>query len=110
MNSILRITHQRNKLIDCLSEANDEDYIFYSDNEEMPNFVNFNFKANKNKIVMFKQKLFYYKLNLFCDRVDWYGTKGCKRKELLSFEWLRQIKTKKYPFFRFDTFYSLYIS
>ena len=34
MNSILRIAHQRNKLIDCLTEANDEDYVFYSDNDE----------------------------------------------------------------------------
>ena len=106
INSIKRIAHQRNKLMDGLAEANNDDFVFYSDNDEMPNFVNFDFKANKNKIVMFKQKLFYYKFNLFCDRVDWYGTKGCKRKELISFEWLRQIKTKKYPFFRFDTLFS----
>ena len=106
INSIKRIAHQRNKLMDGLTEANNDDFVFYSDNDEMPNFVNFDFKANKNKIVMFKQKLFYYKFNLFCDRVDWYGTKGCKRKELISFEWLRQIKTKKYPFFRFDTLFS----
>ena len=106
INSIKRIAHQRNKLMDGLTEANNDDFVFYSDNDEMPNFVNFDFKANKNKIVMFKQRLFYYKFNLFCDRVDWYGTKGCKRKELISFEWLRQIKTKKYPFFRFDTLFS----
>ena len=106
INSVKRIAHQRNKLMEGLSEANDNDFIFYSDNDEMPNFVNFNFKANKNKIVMFKQKLFYYKFNLFCDLVDWYGTKGCLKKNLISFEWLRQIKPKKYPFYRFDTFFS----
>ena len=106
VNSVKRIAYQRNKLIEGLSEADDNDFIFYSDNDEMPNFVSFDFEANKNKIVMFKQKLFYYKFNLFCDLVAWYGTKGCKKKNLISFEWLRQIKPKKYPFFRFDTFFS----
>ncbi len=106
INSVKRIAHQRNKLMEGLSEANDDDFIFYSDNDEMPNFVNFNFKDNINKIVMFKQKLFYYKFNLFCDLVDWYGTKGCAKKNLISFEWLRQIKPKKYSFLRFDTIFS----
>ena len=94
VNSVKRIAYQRNKLMEGLSEANDNDFIFYSDNDEMPNFANFDFEANKDKIVMFKQKLFYYKFNLFCDLVDWYGTKGCKKKNLISFEWLRQIKPK----------------
>ena len=106
INSIKRIAHQRNKLSEGLNEAHDEDFIFYSDNDEMPNFTNYSFEENKNKIVMFKQKLFYYKFNLLCDRVDWFGTKGCKKRNLISFEWLRQIKTKKYPFFRFDTMFS----
>ena len=105
-NSVKRIAYQRNKLMEGLSEANDDDFIFYNDNDEIPNFANFDFEANKNKIVMFKQKLFYYKFNLFCDLVDWYGTKGCLKKNLISFEWLRQIKPKKYPFYRFDTFFS----
>ena len=105
-NSIKRIAHQRNKLTDCLTEANEDDYIFYSDNDEIPNFESINFENNKNKILIFKQKLFYYKFNLFCDRVDWYGTKGCKKKELISFDWLREIKPKKYSTFRFDTFFS----
>ena len=106
VNSVKRIAYQRNKLMEGLSEANDDDFIFYNDNDEIPNFANFDFEANKNKIVMFKQKLFYYKFNLFCDLVDWYGTKGCLKKNLISFEWLRQIKPKKYLFFRFDTFFS----
>jgi len=105
-NSIKRIAYQRNNLLLGLEEATDEDYIFYSDNDEIPNFKNFNFEKNKSKIIIFKQKLFYYKFNLHCDRVDWYGTKGCKKKYLKSFSWLREIKTKKYPFLRFDTFFS----
>ncbi len=50
--------------------------------------------------------MFYYKFNLFCDRVDWYGTKGCKKKDLLSIDWLRNVKTKKYPIYRLDTIFS----
>ena len=106
INSIKRIAHQRDNLLLGLDEASDEDYIFYSDNDEIPNFKNFDFRKNNNKIIIFKQKLFYYKFNLHCDRIDWYGTKGCKKKFLKSFSWLREIKTKKYPFFRFDTLFS----
>ncbi len=106
LNSIKRIAYQRNKLKDCLNEANDEDYIFYSDNDEIPNFENFNFEKEQNKILIFKQKLFYYKFNLLCDRIDWYGTKGCKKKLLHSFDWLREIKAKKYPRYRFDILFS----
>ena len=105
-NSIKRIAYQRNKIAESLNEADDEDYVFYSDNDEIPDFSNFDFKDNKNNIIIFKQKLFYYKFNLFCDRVEWYGTKGCKKKDLISLSWLREIKAKRYPFFRFDTFFS----
>jgi len=105
-NSIKRIAGQRNKLIEGLSEASDNDYIFYSDNDEIPNFEELNFEKNKDKIIIFKQKLFYYKFNLLCDRVDWYGTKGCKKKDLISFSWLREIKAKKYNFYRLDTLFS----
>tara|TARA_A100001011_G_C14049219_1_gene731178 strand:- start:398 stop:832 length:435 start_codon:yes stop_codon:yes gene_type:complete len=38
--------------------------------------------------------------------MPWYGTKACKKKKLVSFSWLRNLKTKKYPFWRLDTFFS----
>ena len=106
MNSIHRISNQRNRMIECLNEANDDDYIFYSDNDEIPNFEKINLNQNKNKLIIFKQKLFYYKFNLMCDWVNWYGTKGCKKKHLNSFSWLREVKAKKYPIYRFDTLIS----
>ena len=106
INSIKRIAYQRNKLTDCLTEANDEDYIFYSDNDEIPNFERFDFEKNQDSILIFKQKLFYYKFNLLCDRVDWFGTKGCKKKILQSFSWLREVKPKKYPKYRLDVLLS----
>ena len=33
----LRIAHQRNFLKEGISDANDDDLIFYSDNDEIPN-------------------------------------------------------------------------
>ena len=55
---------------------------------------------------MFEQSIFYYKLNRYLPNFTWYGTKGCKKKKLISFDWLREIKTKKYSLFRFDTIFS----
>ena len=59
------------------------DYIFYSDNDEIPNLELFNPKKNKKKIIIFEQKLFYYKFNLLCDRINWYGTRAIKKKNLI---------------------------
>ena len=36
----------------------------------------------------------------------WTGTKGCRKKDLINPQWLRNIKDRKYSFFRFDTFFS----
>ena len=55
---------------------------------------------------MFNQKFFYYKFNLKLQSFDWYGSKACKKSKLISPQWLRNIKSKKYPFWRLDTFFS----
>jgi beta-1,4-mannosyl-glycoprotein beta-1,4-N-acetylglucosaminyltransferase len=36
----------------------------------------------------------------------WTGTKGCKKKDLVNPQWLRNIKDRKYSAFRLDTFFS----
>ena len=105
-NSIKRINYQRDKLMAGLHEARDEDYILYSDNDEIPNLSNIDLKNVKNKIIIFKQKLYYYKFNLFFERFGWYGTKACKKKDLKTFSWLRDIKSKKYPIYRVDNIFS----
>ena len=105
-NSIKRINHQRDKLMEGLNEANDNDYILYSDNDEIPNLSNIDFQNIKNKIIIFKQKLYYYKFNLFFDRISWFGTKACKKKNLKTFSWLRDIKSKKYAIYRIDNILS----
>ena len=105
-NSIKRIALQRDSLTSGIEEADENDYVFYSDNDEIPRFENIDLEKNNNKILAFKQKLFYYKFNLFCDRMDWHGTRGCKKKDLKSFTWLRNIKIKKYSKLRLDTLFS----
>lgn len=106
VNAIKRIAYQRNFIKEGIIDASKNDLILYSDNDEIPNLENFELENINNELIYFKQKLFYYKFNLFCDRYEWYGTKGCKKKNLLDFEWLRNTKPKKYKPFRFDTFFS----
>jgi beta-1,4-mannosyl-glycoprotein beta-1,4-N-acetylglucosaminyltransferase len=103
-NAVKRIAHQRNSLLKAVDQlADSNDFIFYSDNDEIPNMINFDKFKETAKIILFEQKLFYYKFNLLCDRIFWYGTRAIKKKNLIDFEWIRQIKPKKYPFFRIDT-------
>jgi len=103
-NAVKRIAHQRNKLLEEVNKhADEDDYILYSDNDEIPNLDSHDIRNEKSKIIIFEQGLYYYKFNLLCDRIKWYGTRAIKKKNLLDFEWLRQIKPKKYSFYRIDT-------
>ena len=105
-NAIKRIAFQRNTLMKAVEQlASPNDFIFYSDNDEIPNMENFAEYKETNDIVIFEQKLFYYKFNLLFDRIFWYGTKAVKKKKLINFEWLRQVKPKKYSFYRLDTLF-----
>ena len=104
-NSIKRITSQRNKISDALELADKDDLIFYSDNDEIPDLSRLDLKKINKKIIIFEQKLFYYKFNLFLDRIYWYGTRAIKKRNLTTFQQLREIKPKKYSFFRLDTLF-----
>ena len=106
MNSIFRIEQQRNEAVKACNNASEEDYIFYSDNDEIPNLEKLDINNIKSKFLIFEQKLFYYKFNLLNDRIFWYGTKGAKKKYIKSISDLRHIKPKKYPFWRIDIFFS----
>ena len=50
--------------------------------------------------------MFYYKFNLRLPNLVWSGTKACKKKDLKSPQWLRNIKDRKYPIYRLDTLFS----
>ena len=106
LNSIARIREQRNHISNFLGKYNPNDYIIYSDNDEIPNLENIDFEKNDKEIVIFKQKIFYYKFNLILPKIDWFGSKACKIKNLKSIDSLRNSKNKKYPFYRIDAFFS----
>ncbi len=105
-NAHLREHYQRNCIAKGLKASDENDIILISDVDEIPDLKNINIKNIKNKIILFEQKIFYYKLNRYLPDFIWYGTKACKKKYLKSPQWLRSIKNKKYPFFRIDTFFS----
>ena len=108
MNSIKRIEQSYNYMMKGIEEADDDDLIILSDNDEIPNLVSNQFKKSKKDIIIFKQFFCYYKFNLLYDLMPWYGSRASKKKNLKSFSWLKNIKNKIYPYWRLDTYFSNY--
>ena len=106
LNAYKREHHQRNSISNLLKSAEPNDQIIISDVDEIPNLENTNFNDIKNKIILFNQKMFYYKFNLILENMNWHGSKSCKMKNLTSPQWLRDVKDKKYPLWIIDAFFS----
>jgi len=106
LNAAYRENGQRNFILNGLNNANKEDLILISDVDEIPNLENLNLNMIKEKIILFRQDMFYYKFNLKLPNLTWIGTKACKKKDLKNPQWLRNIKDRKYPFYRLDTMFS----
>ena len=106
LNAAYRENGQRNHIHEALKNAEENDLILISDVDEIPNLSKLNFNNIKEKIILFKQDMFYYKFNLRLPNLIWTGTKGCKKRDLVNPQWLRNIKDRKYSFFRIDTFFS----
>jgi beta-1,4-mannosyl-glycoprotein beta-1,4-N-acetylglucosaminyltransferase len=106
LNSYLRENFQRDQLLKGLEEASPNDYIIISDLDEIPNLEKINLKSVKKKIIFFRQKFLFYKFNLFYKNRPWYGSRACKKRFLLSPQWLRNIKSRKYSIFRLDILFS----
>ena len=102
-NALSRENYQRNQISLGLNSCSDEDLVIISDIDEIPNLENF---QHNRKISIFYQKMFYYKFNLKHPSLAWIGSKACKKKYLISPQWLRNIKSKKYNFWRFDVLFS----
>ena len=97
---------QRDHMLKALNYLDENDYIFFSDPDEIikPKFLHdFNLKK---KYGIFLQKCFNFKFNLFNPyETPWEGTRVCKKKNLKSIDFMRQKVKKKnltYNFFRFD--------
>ena len=105
-NAAYRENGQRNFLANGLNRAEKEDLILISDVDEIPNLKNLDLKNVKEKLLLFKQDMFYYKFNLRMPNLIWSGTKACRKKNLLTPQWLRNIKDRKYSFLRIDILFS----
>ena len=106
MNALRRENGQRNHIQVGLDNADVAAIILISDVDEIPNLDSVNFKKINKKIMLFRQNMFYYKFNLFLPEIIWAGTKGCKKKDLISPQWLRNVKDRIYPIWRLDTLFS----
>jgi len=102
--------HQRNSIMKGLKNSNDNDLVIISDVDEIPDLNKLNLFNKKNRYGVFCQKKFDYKLNLLNETEgDWFGSKICLKKNLKSPQWLRDLKFKKYPFWRIDKIRDLQI-
>ena len=102
-NALIRENFQRNFTKKKIEDLDDEDLLLINDLDEIPNLEKF--KYNR-KITIFKQKMLYYKLNLIYPSILWTGSKICKKKDFINPQWLRNIKTRKYPLWRLDILFS----
>ena len=106
LNGYKRDNYQRQMAQQILDKIDPDDWIIINDIDEIPNLKKINFKNIKNKLILFKQQMFYYKFNLLYPNVFWYGSKACKKRDFLSPQWLRNVKHKKYPLWRLDILFS----
>ncbi len=97
---------QREYLLNSIKFANENDYVFFSDPDEIPKpeiLKNFDLKK---KYGIFLQDCFNYKFNLFNEyESPWEGTRVAMKKNLKSIDFMRQkvkVRNLKYNFFRID--------
>jgi beta-1,4-mannosyl-glycoprotein beta-1,4-N-acetylglucosaminyltransferase len=100
-------SYQREKIITGLYDAKDNDFILYSDSDEIPNPNLLKNIILHKKYGVFMQKFFVYKINIFNKyESPWEGTRICKKKDLKSITYLRKkilCKNLKKPFWKIGT-------
>ena len=93
---------QRNALARGITHCDPEDLIMISDLDEIPNPEKISDFKDKDDFVCFVQNNYLLKFNLLnITEPYWYGTRMCKKKNLRSPQWLREIKARKLPFYKF---------
>ena len=87
---------QREYIFNGLRNAGENDYVMFSDPDEIPNPEMIKRLNLTSKYGIFLQNCFCYKLNIFNEyETPWEGTRICKKKNLKSFDYLRQKILKK---------------
>jgi len=97
---------QREKIFEGLQDCRKNDYVMFSDPDEIPNPNLLKNLFLRKKYGIFLQKHFVYKINLQNQYEDpWEGTRITRKKNLFSINFMRQKilrKNLKYPFWRID--------
>ena len=106
LNGYKRDNYQRQMAQQILDKIEPEDWIIINDIDEIPNLKHFDLRKIKNKLVIFKQQIFFFKFNLLYSSNYWFGSRACKKKNFISPQWLRDLKSKKYPLWRLDITFS----
>ena len=87
---------QREKLLEGIIDASDDDYILFSDSDEIPNPQRLENFFLEKKYGVFMQKIYVYKLNIYNQyESPWEGSRICRKKIL--------IKNLKKPFWKIGT-------
>ena len=95
--------HQRNSIVNGLKQANDNDLVLISDSDEIPDLNKLNLIKKNTKFTVFSQKMFMYKLNLQnLNESNWMGSRAVLKKNLTTPQEIRDLKFKKYSFWRID--------
>ena len=96
---------QREHIFKGLEKASPEDYILFSDPDEIPRPELLKRLVLQKDYGIFNQDLYCYKFNIF-NRFEtpWEGTRICKKKNLKSIDYMRQqirYKNLSAPFWKF---------
>ena len=96
---------QREYILKNLKNIDLEDYIMFSDPDEIPNPKTLKNLNLTKKYGIFLQNMYCYKFNLFNKKESpWEGTRICKKKNLKSINYMRQkvvLKNLDQPFWKF---------
>jgi beta-1,4-mannosyl-glycoprotein beta-1,4-N-acetylglucosaminyltransferase len=104
-NPWLRENFQRNCIMRGLKKSSENDLILISDLDEIPNPDSISQFKPGMRYAVFKQKHFYYRINLQnALQPYWFGSRICVKKYLKSPQWIRNLKFKKRPMWRLDKF------
>ena len=96
---------QREYILEKLNHLDLEDYIMFSDPDEIPDPKLLKNIELKKRYGIFLQKMYCYKFNLYNEyESPWEGTRICKKKNLKSINFMRQkvvTKNLKKSFWKF---------
>ena len=79
-NSVKRENYQREACKKYISNIEDNDIILINDIDEIPDLNKVNFNNINKKLIIFKQKTYYYKFNLQYENLIWHGSRACRKK------------------------------